>query len=90
MKNQIDNNNGGWNLGASGVTGPGLQGLLGSFTYNNDGNAGSNQTFTLSALTPGQTYETRLYMRKWDNSDGTRPDGDLYRGGTGFLINHLL
>ena len=68
VKNQIDNNNGGWNLGASGVTGPGLQGLLGSFTYNNDGNAGSNQTFTLSALTPGQTYETRLYMRKWDNA----------------------
>ncbi|MDC0048517.1 thrombospondin type 3 repeat-containing protein [Verrucomicrobia bacterium] len=68
VKNQIDNNNGGWNVGASGVTGEGLQALLGSFTFNNNGSPGSNQTFTLSGLTPGQTYETRLYTRKWDNS----------------------
>jgi hypothetical protein len=81
VKNQIDNNNGGWNLGASGVTGPGLQGLLGSFTYNNDGNAGSNQTFTLSALTPGQTYETRLYMRKWDNSTARGQTATFTAGG---------
>ena len=81
VKNQIDNNNGGWNLGASGVTGPGLQGLLGSFTYNNDGNAGSNQTFTLSALTPGQTYETRLYMRKWDNSTSRGQTATFTAGG---------
>ncbi|MDE0820511.1 MAG: hypothetical protein OSA95_05295, partial [Opitutales bacterium] len=81
VKNQIDNNNGGWNLGASGVTGPGLQGLLGSFTYNSDGNAGSNQTFTLSALTPGQTYETRLYMRKWDNSTSRGQTATFTAGG---------
>jgi len=67
IKNQIDNNNGGWDLGSAGVTGPGLRGLLGSFTFNNDGAPGSNQTFTLSALTPGQTYETRLYIRKWSD-----------------------
>jgi hypothetical protein len=65
VKNQLDNNNGGWNVGA---TGEGLQALLGSFTFNNNGSPGSNQTFTLSGLTPGQTYETRLYTRKWDNS----------------------
>ena len=35
--------------------------------FNNDGNAGSNQTFTLTELTPGETYENRLYMRKWSN-----------------------
>ena len=67
VKNQLDNNNGGWDLGASGVTGQGLLDLLGSFTFNNDGNAGSNQTFTLTGLTPGETYENRLYMRKWSN-----------------------
>ena len=73
IKNQIDNNNGAWNVGASGVTGEGLQALLGSFTFNNDGGPGSNQTFTLSGLTPGQTYETRLYMRKWaDNTARTQ------------------
>jgi len=67
-KLQVNNNPGGWNVGASGVTGPGLQDLLESFTYNQDGTVGSNQTFTLSGLTPGQSYETRLYMRKWDDS----------------------
>ena len=68
VKNQLDNNNGGWDVGSSGVTGPGLQALLGSFTFNNDGAVGSNQTFTLSGLTEGQYYELRLYSRKWDNS----------------------
>ena len=68
VKNQINDNNGGWDPVAGGVTGIGLQGLLGSFTFNNDGLAGSNQTFTLSGLTPGQTYDFRLYCRKWDDS----------------------
>ncbi|MED5259968.1 MAG: hypothetical protein VYC72_09035, partial [Verrucomicrobiota bacterium] len=68
VKNQINDNNGSWDVGASGVTGSGLLGLLGSFTFNNDGNVGSNQTFTLSGLTSGQYYELRLFCRKWDNS----------------------
>lgn len=68
IKNQLDNNNGGWDVGASGVTGQGLLDLLGSFTFNNDGAVGSNQTFTLSGLESGATYEVRLYMRKWDNA----------------------
>ena len=55
-------------VGASGVTGPGLQALLGSFTFNNDGAVGSNQSFTLNGLAEGQYYELRLYARKWDNS----------------------
>ena len=67
VKNQINDNNGSWDVGASGVTGSGLLGLLGSFTFNNDGNVGSNQTFTLSGLTPGQYYELRLFCRKWAN-----------------------
>ncbi|NRB44845.1 MAG: hypothetical protein HRU47_08545, partial [Verrucomicrobiales bacterium] len=68
IKNQLDDNNGGWDVGASGVTGPGLQALLGSFTFNNDGAVGSNQSFTLNGLAEGQYYELRLYARKWDNS----------------------
>ena len=67
IKNQLDNNNGGWDVGSSGVTGQGLLDLLGSFTFNNDGGVGSNQTFTLSGLDPGGSYEVRLYMRKWAN-----------------------
>ncbi|MEE2808663.1 MAG: hypothetical protein VYB73_05070, partial [Verrucomicrobiota bacterium] len=69
IKNQLQNNNGGWDPFAAGVTEQGLQSLLGSFTFNNDGNPGSNQTFILSGLAPGQEYEARLYCRKW--SDGT-------------------
>ncbi|HIE64653.1 MAG TPA: hypothetical protein EYQ01_02335, partial [Nitrospira sp.] len=68
VKNQLDDNNGGWSPGAGGVTGPGLQALLGSFTFNNDGAIGSNQSFTLNGLTEGQYYELRLYARKWDDS----------------------
>jgi PEP-CTERM motif len=68
VKNQINDNNGGWSVVGSGVSHPGLLGLLGSFTFNNNGAPGSNQTFTLTSLTPGTTYETRLYMRKWDDS----------------------
>ena len=67
VKRKLDNNNGTWDVGSSGVTGQGLLDLLGSFTFNTDGNAGSNQTFTLTGLTPGETYENRLYMRKWSN-----------------------
>jgi hypothetical protein len=81
QQNMINDNNGGWNVAASGVSGPGLLGLFGSFTYNHDGNAGSNQTFTLSALTPGQIYETRLYMRKWDNSTARRQTATFTAGG---------
>ena len=69
VKNQLQNNNGGWDPFAAGVTEQGLQSLLGSFTFNNNGEPGSNQTFILSGLTPGQEYEARLYCRKW--SDGT-------------------
>ena len=41
VKNQLQNNNGGWDPFAAGVTEEGLQSLLGSFTFNNDGNPGS-------------------------------------------------
>jgi hypothetical protein len=67
-------NNGDWVPATGGVTGPDLVTLLGSFTYsgNGDGNP-STQTFTLSGLTPGTTYDARLYVRIWDTEGSGRP-----------------
>ncbi|CAN5347915.1 hypothetical protein BH23VER1_BH23VER1_20890 [soil metagenome] len=57
-----------------GVTGPGLLDLLGGFTYSPQGaEPGSAQTFTLTGLVPGQTYDLRLYIRKWDTQGSGRP-----------------
>jgi hypothetical protein len=73
-QNEVLNNNGDWVPADGGVTGPGLQSLLGSFTYHGDGaNPGSNQTFTLSGLTAGVIYDTRLYIRVWDTEASGRP-----------------
>jgi hypothetical protein len=59
-------NNGEWLPANGGVTEAGLQGLLGGFTYSGNGDlAGRSQTFTLSGLTPGTTYDFRLYLRPW-------------------------
>ena len=68
VKNQLQNISG-WNPLSGGVEAIGLQSLLEAFTYNSDGNPGSNQTFTLTGLTPGQEYEARIYCRKY--SDGS-------------------
>jgi len=78
VKDEIDNNNGDWVPATGGVTGPGLIDLLDSFTFNNgDGaNVGSSQNFVLSNLSIGQTYETRLYIRAWDDA-GVGRDIDL-------------
>jgi hypothetical protein len=56
------------------VTGPELINLLGSFTYSGTGaNTDALQTFTLSGLTPGTQYDTRLYVRIWDTEGSGRP-----------------
>ena len=81
VKNQINDNNGGWNAGASGVTDAGLLGLLGSFTFNNDGAVGSNQTFTLSGLTAGQDYKFTLFSRKWAEDTQRQQDIDFTANG---------
>lgn len=57
--------NGAWVPASGGVTGPGLQSLLGSFA-SGGGNPGDAQTYTLSGLTVGTKYELRLYIRQWD------------------------
>ena len=57
--------------GTGGVTGAGLLQLLGGFTYSGTGTEpGDRQTFTLQGLTPGVTYESRIYIRPW-NTEGT-------------------
>lgn len=73
-KDQVQNNNGQWVPANGGVTGAGLISLLQSFTYSGSGaGPGSNQTFTLSGLTIGTTYDTRLYIRVWDPGTSGRP-----------------
>ncbi|MGI8603048.1 MAG: PEP-CTERM sorting domain-containing protein [Verrucomicrobiales bacterium] len=71
---EVIDNNGQWSPAAGGVTGAGLIDLLESFTYSGNGaQAGNSQTFTLSGLTPGITYDTRLYQRVWDVGTSGRP-----------------
>ncbi len=61
-------NNGTWNPAAGNVTGAGNLALFGGFTYSGNGAAaGNSQTFTLSGLETGKSYEMRVYIRKWDN-----------------------
>lgn len=62
VKNNAVNNYGSWTPASGGLTGPGLQGLLASFTYG-QGDPGFTQTYTLGGLTVGTTYNLRLYIR---------------------------
>ena len=73
-KSFIVSNNGDWVPATGGVTGPGLQGLLAGFTFSGNGTASpASQTFSLSGLTIGESYETRLYIRIWDTDGSGRP-----------------
>jgi hypothetical protein len=73
-QDQVVNNNGDWVPANGGVTGAGLTSLLGSFTYSGTGPAPpSSQTFTLSGLVIGTTYDARLYVRVWDTEASGRP-----------------
>jgi hypothetical protein len=72
--------NGAWVPASGGVTGAGLQSLLGSFAYG-QGDPGRTQTYTLSGLTVGTKYEFRLYLRQWDPST-LRPIDLIFTNGT--------
>lgn len=85
-KNVIVNNNNQWIPAQGGVTGPGLLSLLGSFAYPGGKAPGSNETFTLSNLTPGQTYEARLYLRSWDLGGPGRPIDLSFINGTDEVV----
>jgi len=47
----------------------GLADLLTDMYYNGNNEAGGATTWTLSGLTPGQTYQTRIYTRQWGADD---------------------
>ena len=82
-QSEVINNNGQWIPATGGVTGTGLLDLLESFTYAGGGaDPGQSQTFTLSGLTPGTTYETRFYMRVWDLGTSGRPIDLTFTHGT--------
>lgn len=73
-KGQIGANNGDWVPASGGVTGPGIQSLLGGFTFSPNGAAApAFQTFSLTGLNIGEQYEARLYVRIWDTDGSGRP-----------------
>jgi len=73
-KNVIGSNNGDWLPATGGVTGAGLQSLLAGFTFSGNGHTSpSSQTYSLTGLTVGESYETRLYVRVWDTDGSGRP-----------------
>jgi len=72
-KSVVRNNNGDWDAVSSGVS-IDMEALLSSFTYSGSGaNPGSKQKFTLSNLTPGTSYDLRIYTRQWDTEGSGRP-----------------
>src|SRR5690606_32597260 len=79
-KNTAVSNLGNWSAADGEVTGSGLQSLYGSFVYGSVA-SGAVHTYQLSGLTPGQTYEFRLYLRKF--ADNTlRPIDLIFTNGT--------
>ena len=84
-------NNGDWDPALGGVTGPGLLGLFGGFTYSSNGaNSGAGQRFTLSGLTVGQSYTLRLYVRLWDTEGSGRPIDLSFNNGGALSVAPLL
>lgn len=79
----IESNLGDWVPATGGVTGTGLISLLSGFTYAPSGaDPGSSQTFTVSGLSIGTTYDTRLYIRTWDTEASGRPIDFTMTNGT--------
>lgn len=79
--NQVLNNNGDWDALGAGVS-PNVENLLASFTYSGSGpNPGNSQTFTLSNLTPGASYDLRIYSRMWDTEGSGRPIDLVFTNG---------
>jgi hypothetical protein len=71
-----------WVPANGGVTGTGLLDLFDHFAYGSV-NFNTSQTYTLSGLTPGQTYLVKLFIRQWSKEDATVRAIDLtYTNGT--------
>ncbi|MDF1713172.1 MAG: hypothetical protein P1U90_13090 [Akkermansiaceae bacterium] len=79
--NAIVNNPGDWLPLEAGADAE-IEALLNSFTYSGNGAApGNSQTFTLSGLTPGVTYDLRIYSRLWDTEGPGRPIDLVFTNG---------
>jgi hypothetical protein len=75
-------NLGDWVPANGGVTGTGLLDLFDSIAYGSV-NSNTSQTYTLSGLTPGQTYLVKLFIRQWSKDPATVRAIDLtYTNGT--------
>jgi hypothetical protein len=73
-------NLGSWVAANGGVTGAGLQALYGTFVYGTP-SSGAVHTYQLSGLTPGQTYQLKIFLRKF--ADNTlRPIDLIFTNGT--------
>jgi hypothetical protein len=87
-KNIVTANNGDWIPADGGVTGPGVVPLLQDFTYSGNGaNPGSSQTYSLTGLVAGTSYDARLYIRLWDTEGSGRPIDLTFANGTEMDLN---
>ena len=75
-------NNGDWNPVAGEVTGVGLLTMLGGFTFAANGDPGVVQTYTLSGLIPGESYQLKIFIRKWDTESVGRPNDLTFINGS--------
>ena len=83
-------NNGTWSPAGGNVTGPGNLNLFGGFSYSGGGGGvGGTQSFTLSNLQIGLSYELRLYIRKWDNGT-VRPQALKFTNGAAVTNYYIL
>jgi hypothetical protein len=73
-------NLGSWVAASGGVTGAGLQSLYGTFVYGAP-SSGAIHTYQLGGLTPGQTYQLKIFLRKF--ADNTlRPIDLIFTNGS--------
>ncbi len=70
-------NNRTWVPADGGVTGTGLQQMLGGFAFDGFGEPTGTQTYTLTGLTIGTTYQLKIFIRPWDKATVSRRPIDL-------------
>lgn len=72
-----------WDPTSGGITSFEIQDLLAGFVFSQNGTqAGSSQSYTLSGLDIGTTYDVRLYIRSWNDAGSGRPIDLTFINGT--------